>query len=69
MKKKITTFMALMASLLISARCFAQDPLVPFDAHTSIWGGMFAPQSPEAMAITRYGDHSPDLYHGLQLER
>ena len=55
MKKKITTFMALMASLLISARCFAQDSLVPFDAHTSIWGGMFAPQSPEAMAITRYG--------------
>ena len=25
---------------------------------------MFAPQGPEAMAITRYGDHSPDLYHG-----
>ena len=64
MKKNFTTFMALMAFLLISARCFAQDPLVPFDAHSTIWGGMFAPQSPEAMAITRYGDHSPDLYHG-----
>ena len=42
-----------MASLLISAHCFAQDSLVPFDAHSSIWGGMFAPQSPEATAITR----------------
>ena len=49
MKKNFTTFMALMASLLISAHCFAQDSLVPFDAHSSIWGGMFAPQSPEGL--------------------
>ncbi|MBQ1655860.1 MAG: hypothetical protein II053_03000 [Bacteroidales bacterium] len=27
MKKNFTIFMALMVSLLISARCFAQDPL------------------------------------------
>ncbi|MBQ2543511.1 MAG: hypothetical protein II556_01005 [Bacteroidales bacterium] len=64
MKKNFTIFMALMTSLLISAAAFGQDATIPFDAHSSVWGGMFAPQSPEALAITRYGDHAPDLYHG-----
>lgn len=53
-----------MSTLLISASLWGQSSLVPFDAHSAVWGGMFAPQSPESMAITRYGDHAPDLYHG-----
>jgi RHS repeat-associated protein len=40
MKKIFVIFMALMAtSMLISAVVFGQDAGVPFDVHSTVWGG------------------------------
>ncbi len=64
MKLYITKFVALIATVLLGSTMFAQSTYVPFDVHSTVWGGMFAPQSPEAMALTRYGDHTPNLYYG-----
>ena len=50
--------------MFISVSAPGQEAAIPFDVHSTVWGGMFAPQSPEALAITRYGDHVSDLYHG-----
>lgn len=54
----------LIATLLVSTKAAGQETSAPFDVHSTVWGGQFAPQSPEALAISRYGDQLSSLYSG-----
>ncbi|MBQ9463418.1 MAG: hypothetical protein IJU68_07170 [Bacteroidales bacterium] len=64
MKPFVTLFVTLAAAMFVSVKVSGQDTTIPFDAHSAIWGGMFAPEGPEATALTRYGEDAPDFYHG-----
>ena len=56
----------LLSILSMDCLCFdvsAQD-YAPRDVHETVWKGLFAPDSPETVAMLRYGDERPAFYNG-----
>lgn len=52
-----------MLAASISLASFA-DGYAPRDVHSTIWNGLFAPETPETVAMLRYGEDRPNFYNG-----
>lgn len=61
--KNLILYSTTLLSSIFNYSLYAQTP-TPIDVHSSVWGGQFAPQGPEAMGMIMYGENTPDFYHG-----